>query len=126
MHAAIAAENAFNSRHMTARPIDLVHLARQTLGDRGLEREILSLFERQSRSLAERIRLARNPSEGGDLAHTLKGSASAVGAWKVAETADCVEQFCRKGAAPEAGALAEMDGAVKDACAVIAAMDQPA
>jgi hypothetical protein len=30
------------------RPIDLVHLARATLGDRSLEREVLQLFDRQS------------------------------------------------------------------------------
>ena len=37
------------------RPIDLVHLARMTLGDRGLEREVLELFDRQAGMLIVRM-----------------------------------------------------------------------
>ncbi len=37
------------------RPIDLVHLARTTLGDRALEREVLQLFDRQSSILIARM-----------------------------------------------------------------------
>ena len=40
------------------RPIDLVHLARTTLGDRALEREVLQLFDRQSDILIARMRTA--------------------------------------------------------------------
>ena len=40
------------------RPIDLVHLARMTLGDRSLEREVLQLFDRQSALLIARMRTA--------------------------------------------------------------------
>ena len=40
------------------RPIDLVHLARTTLGDRSLEREVLQLFDRQSTLLIARMRYA--------------------------------------------------------------------
>ena len=40
------------------RPIDLVHLARTTLGDRSLEREVLQLFDRQSTLLIARMRTA--------------------------------------------------------------------
>src|ERR1041384_778223 len=38
------------------RAIDLVHLARTTLGDRALEREVLQLFDRQSSMLIARMR----------------------------------------------------------------------
>jgi HPt (histidine-containing phosphotransfer) domain-containing protein len=72
------------------RPIDLVHLSRQSLGDRALERELLQLFDRQ----AEQI-MARLDSDVGagdrrwrrDLAHTLGGSAKAVGALRVGHAA---------------------------------------
>jgi len=74
------------------RPIDLVHLARQTLGDRDLEREILALFVRQSMTLLKRMVDTPTPQEACDLAHTLKGSARAVGAWRVASAAEEVEQ----------------------------------
>ena len=77
------------------RPIDLVHLSRQSLGDRGLEKELLQLFERQ----AEQI-IARLDSEIGsgdrrwrrDLSHTLAGSAKAVGALRVAAAATAYEE----------------------------------
>ena len=77
------------------RPLDLVHLSRQSLGDRALERELLQLFDRQ----AEQI-IARLDSEIGvgdrkwrrDLSHTLCGSARAVGALRVAIAASDYEE----------------------------------
>jgi CRP-like cAMP-binding protein len=70
--------------------IDRAHLAQMTLGDAALEREILSLFERQSELLIERIRTLP-PAAVSTLAHTLKGSAKGVGAWNVARAAEAVE-----------------------------------
>jgi HPt (histidine-containing phosphotransfer) domain-containing protein len=72
------------------RPIDLVHLARTTLGDRSLEREVLQLFDRQSTLLLARMRAAA-PGTLVALAHTLKGSARGIGAWRVARAAEAVE-----------------------------------
>ena len=72
------------------RPIDLVHLARTTLGDRSLEREVLQLFDRQSVLLIARMRTAA-PSGVATLAHTLKGSALGIGAWRVARAAEALE-----------------------------------
>jgi HPt (histidine-containing phosphotransfer) domain-containing protein len=72
------------------RPIDLVHLARMTFGDRSLEREVLQLFDRQSAMLLERMRTATG-EDTARLAHTLKGSARGVGAWQVAAAAAAVE-----------------------------------
>jgi len=73
------------------RPIDLVHLARQTLGDRMLEQEILSLYLKQARALMTRIEECASARERTDIAHTLKGSSRAVGAWQVASAAEAVE-----------------------------------
>src|SRR5882757_2935722 len=72
------------------RPIDLVHLARTTLGDRSLEREVLQLFDRQSSLLIARMRTAA-PAGVVTLAHTLKGSARGIGAWRVARAAEALE-----------------------------------
>jgi HPt (histidine-containing phosphotransfer) domain-containing protein len=72
------------------RPLDLVHLARQTLGDRALEREVLALFRIQAQSIYRQMAEAPS-SHRADLAHTLKGSARAVGAWQVAERAEACE-----------------------------------
>lgn len=73
------------------RPIDLVHLARQTLGDRALEREVLDLFVLQARSVLDQLALARDQRQRMELAHTLKGSARSVGAWRVAGAAEICE-----------------------------------
>ena len=71
--------------------IDLQHLSRMTLGERSLEREVLSLFDRQVEILLPRIR-QRAPAAAAALAHTLKGSALGIGAWQVARAAEAVEQ----------------------------------
>src|SRR5262245_35660445 len=64
------------------RPIDLVHLARMTLGDRSLEREVLALFDRQAGMLLVRMQQAARTGICA-AAHTLKGSARGIGAWRV-------------------------------------------
>ena len=75
----------------TERPVDLVHLARQTLGDRALEREVLQLFLRHSESCLVRLRGAADAAARTAAAHSLKGSARGIGAWRVARAAEQVE-----------------------------------
>ncbi|MDE2362563.1 MAG: Hpt domain-containing protein [Hyphomicrobiales bacterium] len=78
-------------------PIDLVHLARQTFGERDLEAELLRLFDRQSAQILARL-AEPGPVDGrwrADLAHTLKGSARAVGAFGVAAAAETYEDCAR-------------------------------
>jgi len=100
------------------RPIDLVHLARTTLGDRALEREVLQLFDRQSSMLIARMRTAA-PAAVATLAHTLKGSARGIGAWRVARAADLLELAGASGE-PTAEALDGLAAASDEARAVIA------
>ena len=74
--------------------LDLVHLSLQSLGDRSLETELLRLFDRQGRQVMERLCGETGRGERrwlGDLAHTLKGSARAVGARRVAVAAQDYE-----------------------------------
>lgn len=73
-----------------AGPIDREHLARMTLGERSLEREVLELFDRQSDMLFARM-CKYTPDIAAAAAHTLKGSARGIGAWRVAGTAEVVE-----------------------------------
>ena len=76
-------------------PFDLVHLARLCLGDKALEHELLGLFERQAAQIVARLAggaPAAGPNARADLAHTLKGSALAVGANRVARAAAEYEQ----------------------------------
>jgi HPt (histidine-containing phosphotransfer) domain-containing protein len=71
--------------------IDTDHLARMTLGELSLQREVLALFDRQADVLLPRIR-GGAPPLAASLAHTLKGSAVSIGAFKVARAAEAVEQ----------------------------------
>jgi HPt (histidine-containing phosphotransfer) domain-containing protein len=100
--------------------IDLEHLARMTLGERGLEAEVLTLFERQAAVLIAHMREA-TPQAVAAFAHTLKGSARGIGAWRVAGAADAVELAAARADAGElAGAVARLAAAVEEARAVIA------
>jgi HPt (histidine-containing phosphotransfer) domain-containing protein len=77
--------------------IDTGQLAHMTFGDRSLAREVLQLFDRQSDLLLARM-YDCDPPAVASLAHTLKGSASSIGATGVVHAAAAVEQA---GSAPE-------------------------
>jgi HPt (histidine-containing phosphotransfer) domain-containing protein len=100
-------------------PIDLHHLKRMTLGDEGLEREVLTMFSAQSERLIGTI--AASPDQAGELVHTLKGSARAVGAFGVAEAAADLEAAVANGDDP-AEALADLEDAVAQARTAIDAL----
>ena len=102
------------------RPIDLVHLARMTLGDRSLEREVLALFDRQAGMLLVRIQQAARAGISA-AAHTLKGSARGIGAWRVARAAEAVELAAGSAAERELeAAIARLDAAATETRALIA------
>jgi HPt (histidine-containing phosphotransfer) domain-containing protein len=102
--------------------LDQDHLGRMTLGDRRLEHEVLEIFARQNSLILSRIAGAE-PGLVAAAAHTLKGSARGVGAWRVARAAERLEQ-----AATEAdedamkAAIAELEAASLEVCAAIAAL----
>jgi hypothetical protein len=76
-------------------PVDLVHLARQCLGDRELEDELLRLFRLQSQTLTAQLSDPSNLSleSKAKIAHKLLGSALAVGAPRVADAAARIEEL---------------------------------
>jgi HPt (histidine-containing phosphotransfer) domain-containing protein len=102
-------------------PIDLAHLARMTLGDAALERQVLGMFASQSANLIEQF--ATLPAEAGALAHTLQGSARAIGAFRVAECAEALEAAIRQGENCTKCQI-ELKAAVADARAAINALLQ--
>ena len=81
-----------SSNRVPNAPVDLVHLSRRTLGDRSLEREVLSLFVRQCDVYLERLHCARDGDARRCAAHALAGSAQAVGAFAVAAEAFAIEE----------------------------------
>jgi HPt (histidine-containing phosphotransfer) domain-containing protein len=100
-------------------PIDFEHLSRMTLGDAGLEQEVLAMFVAQSTTLAST--LAAMPADASALAHTLKGSARAIGAFSVADAAARLEAAIARGFDTSA-ALAELGETVAEARAAIEAV----
>jgi HPt (histidine-containing phosphotransfer) domain-containing protein len=97
-------------------PLDTAHLARMTLGERSLEREVLAMFAEQALTLSRR--LAAQPPDSAMLAHTLKGSARAIGAFAVADAAEALEHALQEGCEIRP-ALARLDRRVSEARAVI-------
>ena len=105
-------------------PLDLVHLARQCLGDHELEVELLGLFRLQARaSMAE---LSDSPplslESKARLAHRLRGSALAIGAGRVAKAAARLEELASAGgdqSSSEAHATAALVSALAEALAEI-------
>jgi HPt (histidine-containing phosphotransfer) domain-containing protein len=94
-------------------PIDRAHLERMTLGDAGLEHEVLAMFAAQAAGLMDAM--SGLPSNVAELAHKLKGSARAIGAFRVAETAEWLEA-----AGSDAGqALMALNAAVSEARSAI-------
>ena len=100
-------------------PIDFEHLSRMTLGDAGLEQEVLAMFVAQSTTLVST--LAAMPADASALAHTLKGSARAIGAFAVGDAAARLEGAIARGFDTSA-ALAELGETVAEARAAIEAI----
>ena len=100
--------------------IDETHLERMTLGDRRLEREVLELFVRQTTIMLGRI-VGADPAMAAASAHTLKGSARGIGAWRVARAAELVESAVagEGGAAAMDEAVTELKAASLEASAAI-------
>jgi HPt (histidine-containing phosphotransfer) domain-containing protein len=107
--------------------IDREHLRRMTLGDPGLEREVLGLFVRQAAILLARMSEAA-PAEVAANAHTLKGSANGIGAWQVATAAAVLELAAT--VASERGGLSKaqagLAAAVREATDAIANLGRSA
>lgn len=73
------------------KPIDLVHLATQTLGDQELESEILGMFLSQSAGYLNEFLKADGMEARKRAAHKIKGTARGLGAWDLASIAEQAE-----------------------------------
>lgn len=92
-----------------SRPIDLVYLATQTMGDKTMEIENLQAFARQARACLQSLGNGGQDAARGAVSR-LQGAASAVGAFRVSEAALAVE---RDGA--DAARIAAVGAAVLEA-----------
>src|SRR5216684_7619636 len=106
------------------RPIDLVHLARTTLGDPSLEGEMLEAFGLRASLLILRMRQAARSTICA-AAQALKGSARGIGAWRIASAAEAVELAAASSAEPELkSAVDRLAVAAEEARAAIAELLQ--
>ncbi|HZT48492.1 MAG TPA: Hpt domain-containing protein [Hyphomicrobiaceae bacterium] len=106
-------------------PIDRAYLERFTLRNAELEREVLELFADQAPLYLERLRAADAARAWRDAAHTIKGAAAAIGAWRVARFAEMAELVDveadlarREGHREEA--IAAVAAAIDEACRFVA------
>ena len=104
-----APENLRGACPSHSRPIDLVHLATQTMGDKSLEVEVLQMFACQARRALQEIAGAE-PAAVVAAAHRLRGASNAVGAFKVVAAAERLEAD-----ASDAGLQAAVAAAVIEA-----------
>lgn len=118
--AAAKPEAAPQVRSRTMRPIDLVHLAKQCLGDEGLELEILRLFDTTIATYYARLRAAATPEQIAMNLHAIKGAASGVGAWTIADMAVALEADIRGGQPMVAECVDDLGLAVEDVRGYIA------
>jgi HPt (histidine-containing phosphotransfer) domain-containing protein len=75
---------------MAGTAIDLEHLARYTGGEKGLNGEILRLFDGQITSMVAELNgllASRDSKRWREIAHTIKGAARGVGAFEMGEAA---------------------------------------
>ena len=75
---------------MAANAIDLDHLARYTGGEKGLNSEILRLFDSQVTEMVGELNTllaSQDAKRWREVAHTIKGAARGVGAFEMGEAA---------------------------------------
>ena len=116
------AEAEPNPKARPARPIDLVHLAKQCLGDENLELEVLRLFDTTIATYYGRLRAASSHDDLALNLHAVKGAAAGVGAWTVADMARALEDELRAGRPLAPERIDDLGLAVEDVRGVIARM----
>ena len=102
-------------------PVDRVHLAKQTLGDPGLELEVLRMFDETARVYFGRLELSTSVEELLRHLHTLKGAAAGIGAVTIAKLAATAESELRDGAPVNPERIDDLEMAIVECSAWIEA-----
>lgn len=122
MPAAATRQSESLPRARSMRPIDLVHLAKQCLGDENLELEILRLFDTTVKTYFGRLELAANYDDLALNLHSIKGAASGVGAWTIADIAKGCEAELQAGRPLTTERIADLGMAVEECRSFITRM----
>ncbi|MDB5505452.1 MAG: Hpt protein [Devosia sp.] len=70
-----------------SRPIDMGHLAKQALGDWGIELEVLRVYDDLLESYGPRVGTVDDAAETGRALYMIRGASSGVGAWGIRDFA---------------------------------------
>jgi HPt (histidine-containing phosphotransfer) domain-containing protein len=103
----------------TGLPIDLDFLGQQTLGDPGLELEVLRLFDEMSHVYYGRLETSTTVPDLLRNLHTLKGAAAGIGALRLAELARAAESELRAGGPVNPERIDDLNIAVQEVSAFI-------
>jgi chemotaxis protein histidine kinase CheA len=101
-------------------PIDMLHLAKQALGDPGLELEVLRLFDEVVRVNVLRLEEATSVPDVQRHLHTIRGASVGVGAWGLAQHAHIMEVELRDGAEVNAEHIQDIRMSAEEVRAFIA------
>lgn len=103
-----------------ARPVDLVHLAKQCLGDENLELEVLRLFDTTLSTYFGRLKLATAYDDLAINLHSIKGASAGVGAWSVSDLAGRLEKDLKAGRPLRSEQIEDLGMAVEEVRGFIA------
>ena len=109
------------------RPLDMVHLAKQTLGDWGIEVEVLRMFDQMSKVYFGRLETSANLADLMLHLHSLKGASAGVGAWGIRDLAKLAEDELRAGLPVNPERIDDIGMAVEEVSAFIGELlkDEP-
>lgn len=97
----------------------MAHLGRQTMGDPGLQSEVLRLFEQMSHVYFRRLETSTTVEDLLRNLHTLKGAAAGIGAGSIAELARVAEEELRAGGPVSPERIDDIGMAVQECSAFI-------
>jgi HPt (histidine-containing phosphotransfer) domain-containing protein len=98
----------------------MAFLAKQTLGDENLALEVLRLFDEMQKTYFARLETSTTVPDLLNHLHTLRGAASGVGAFALAELAKTAEEELRAGKPVNPERIDDLGMAVHEASAFIA------
>jgi len=107
------------TRRMPSRPIDMMHLTKQALGDAGLEGEILRAYSETIGTHFAKLERSTNVDDLLHHLHTLKGASIGVGAWALAEHAHVMANELKTGEAVNPERVDDIHMAVEEVQAFI-------
>jgi HPt (histidine-containing phosphotransfer) domain-containing protein len=108
------------SRNRAERPIDLVHLAKQCMGDEHLECEILRMYDTTVKTYLSRLQLATSADDLAINLHSIKGASGGVGAFSVANLAKAAETELQAGRPLSSERIEDLGMAIEEVRAFIA------